>query len=310
MKTKRVTIFEGSDGGGKTTFAKAYADRTDAHYVHCGPFTRVTNQLPRFYVEAMQPALLGLRDVVFDRAWMSEMPYGVVFRNGSRLTEVDVRMLERLAFRCGAVMVHCRPPWQSVRRSFLNRRTEEMLKDTTQLHQVYQLYDKQATALPRLTYNFHDDRVAAIEKKIEAFRPPCHMLDVRSAGNYEAPCILVGESFAEMTDDDAWYQWPFGSFNGAGCSWWLTQLLADAKISESELYWVNCDQPAYANVLPKDATVFALGDVAARSLQDAKRLHRPYPHPSAHKRFSFSEPYPLIQGIQNAIKEAHAQQHH
>jgi len=99
---KRLTIFEGCDGSGKSTAAAKFAEEHGAKLVHFPALPRVTNNLARMYVEAMLPALLGYQDVVFDRCWLSEEPYGTAFREGQdRLGVVSVRMLERLAFRCG-----------------------------------------------------------------------------------------------------------------------------------------------------------------------------------------------------------------
>ena len=79
----KLTIFEGPDGGGKTTAAEKYAKETGAQYVHFGPLPHVKDSLARVYVEAMMPAILGLQDVVFDRSWLSEIPYGTAFRGGA-----------------------------------------------------------------------------------------------------------------------------------------------------------------------------------------------------------------------------------
>jgi polyphosphate kinase 2 (PPK2 family) len=117
IDSKVLTIFEGPDGSGKTTAAREYAEQTGARYVHFPALPRVKHGLGRMYVEAMLPALLGYHDVVFDRCWLSETPYGEAFREGQdRLTQADRRMLERLALRCGAVVVKCLPEWDPAER--------------------------------------------------------------------------------------------------------------------------------------------------------------------------------------------------
>ena len=63
---RRLTIFEGPDGSGKSTAAQAYAEATKAKYVHFPALPQVDKSLGRIYVEAMLPALLGYQDVVFD----------------------------------------------------------------------------------------------------------------------------------------------------------------------------------------------------------------------------------------------------
>ena len=225
MISKKLTIFEGPDASGKSTAARAYADATGARYMHFANLPQVGKNLSRMYVEAMLPALLGYQDVVFDRCWLSEVPYGTAFRDGAdRVGGASRRMLERLAMRCGAVVVHCRPPWERVRQTYLSRRDEEYLENDNQLRVVYDLYGHHRTGLPELMYDY----TVELELKpllIEGLRMPQHPLDIQSAGNWGAKTVLIGEGFAHQKDCDPFYQWPFASFSKAGCSQWLTEQL-------------------------------------------------------------------------------------
>lgn len=289
--SKQLTIFEGPDGAGKSTAAKAYAAKTGAAYVHFSALPRVNQSLGRIYVEAMLPALLGYQDVVLDRSWLSEMPYGMAFREGKdRLSVASRRMLERLALRCGAVMVRCDPGWEVVRDNFLARKGQEMLDNTDQLRAVYDLYDEQGTDLPvvELNYTLPEDRHPAIE----AARLPRHPVGLASAGSWSAPTVLVGEGFAERKDQDPWYQWPFASFSNEGCSQWLASQLERADVSEQTLLWVNSDQDL--SLLPDGTTVVALGGTAARALERAGRAHVTVAHPQWWKRFRYNQPYELM----------------
>src|SRR3546814_1879949 len=54
-------------------------------------------------------------------------------------------------------------------------------------------------------------------------KSPCHSIRVNTAGNWDAPIVIVGEDFGEHKNNDAMYQWPFGSLNGNGCSFWLAR---------------------------------------------------------------------------------------
>lgn len=304
MKTsKLLTIFEGCDGSGKSTAAQQYAKDTGAKYVHFHNLPRITNGLGRLYVEAMLPALLGYEDVVFDRSWLSEMPYGMVFREGQdRLTVADRCMLERLAMRCGAVVVKCQPSYDTVLASFQERRAKEMLKNVSQLHDVYHLYTSQITQVPWVRYNFEDHSYAVLVDDIKSLRMKPHPLNSASAGNWEADVALVGEGFAERKDQDAWYQWPFASFSNEGCSQWLTMELANAMVNEAELLWVNADQDL-SFLLDRDltsTTVFALGNKAMAELYRLKIRAHGVPHPQHHKRFNSKIKYPLIDLIGGA----------
>jgi len=242
--SRRLTIFEGPDGGGKSTAAKAFAEATDARYVHFQALPKVGSGLARMYVEAMMPALLGYQDVVFDRCWLSEVPYSNVFREGTeRLDQTSMLMLERLAMRCGAIVVMCLPSVESVVRTFNGRRGAEMLKDDTQLTSVYNIYKNELyTSLP--VFNFDYDAGFDIESYVtDIFK--CgyytHPLASKSAGNLAAPTLIVGDKFTDHKNDDAFYQWPFASFSDVGVSRWLTESMFTCGAHESQLLWANSD---------------------------------------------------------------------
>lgn len=293
--SKKLTIFEGPDGSGKSSAAQRFAEEAGAKYVHFSSLPRVGRGLGRFYVEAMLPALLGYQDVVFDRCWLSELPYGAAFREGrDRLTSASRRMLERLAMRCGAVVVRCDPGWDQVRANFMSRRHIEMLDNDQQLKTVYDLYAEQPTDLPELVYNYLD-RPSPPFDAIESLRMPCHPLSLASAGNWEASIVLVGEEFAERKDADPWYQWPFASFSNEGCSQWLGDRLEGIDVGEHELLWLNADQDlSVIYDLPLATKVIALGNQAAAELYRLKIQAKVVPHPQSWKRFYNKQRYPLL----------------
>lgn len=299
MKTsKKLTIFEGCDGSGKTTAAREFAEMTGAKYVHFHNLPRITLGLGRLYVEAMLPALLGYEDVVFDRSWFSETPYGEAFREGQdRLTNADRRMLERLALRCGAVMVLCDPTYEVAEANFLKRKGQEYLKTTAQLRQVHTAYREQPCQLPVVTYDYTDGNVEyTLLPDVERYRHPQHPLYLQSAGSWDAQLVLVGESFAERKDQDPWYQWPFGSFSGEGCSQWLTDQLDAALVPEADLLWINSDQPLdfLLDREVQNQKVIALGAKAAAELYRLKIRAVEVPHPQHHKRFGSGKRYALL----------------
>jgi hypothetical protein len=298
--SRKLTIFEGPDGSGKSTAAEQYAKETGAKYVHFGPLPNVKDGLARMYVEAMLPALLGYQDVVFDRCWLSEVPYGSAFRDGAdRLGRPAVRMLERLALRCSGAVVYCLPDWLTVRNNYLSRKEIEYLQNEEQLQHVYEVYTSQSTDLPRFNYDY--TVLGGFDAfEVDQVRTPAHPLGVASAGNLNASIMLVGEDFAERKDQDPWYQWPFASFSNQGCSQWLTEQLDLAGISEFSLYWVNADQ---AIERPRtDTAVIALGTSASQSLLAAGIPHEKIPHPQSWLRFNSKQRYPLLNlfGAQHA----------
>lgn len=293
----KLTIFEGPDGSGKTTAAKAYAKAQGARYIHFGPLFEVTSGLSRTYVEAMLPALLGHQHVVWDRSWLSETPYGNAFRNGQdRLGDIKRAMLERLAMRCATVVVRCDPGWETILNGYENRGDrEEMLTDSKQLHEVYRAYREMYTSLPTFSYDFNSP---ITWKHVEQIRTQPHALDIASAGNLNARVILVGESFAEPKNEDAWYQWPFASFSRQGCSAWLTGQLISAGITEDKLFWINADQDLN-DLRGIDDRIFALGLKADVVLSKLGINHYTVTHPQYHKRFKTNSAYPLIKLIKD-----------
>ncbi len=290
----KLTIFEGPDGGGKSTAAQAYAELTGAKYVHFSALPRVGKNLGRIYVEAMLPALLGYQDVVFDRSWLSEMPYGVAFREGKdRLTAASRRMLERLAMRCAAVVVRCQPSYEVVKANYLSRKHIEMLDNEHQLKTVYDLYAEQTTDLPELVYDYTNHPKAPC-LLIEKRRMKQHPLNVASAGNWDGKIVLVGESFAERKDQDAWYQWPFASFSGEGCSQWLADQLDLVEVGEGDLLWLNADQDLSVLYDLQPEKIIALGTQAYDQLYRLKIMAATVPHPQSWKRFNARQRYPLL----------------
>ncbi len=294
----KLTIFEGPDGGGKSTAAQSYAQMTGAKYVHFTSLPRVGKNLGRMYVEAMMPALLGYQDVVFDRCWLSEMPYGVAFREGKdRLTSASRRMLERLAMRCGAVVVKCQPSWETVKANYLSRKHIEMLDNEYQLKTVYDLYAEQPTDLPLVDYDYTRGDLFEVNKVallIDGLRMRQHPLGLASAGNWDARIVLIGESFAEREDNDPWYQWPFASFSDEGCSQWLADQLDLIEVGEDDILWLNSDQDLSVLYDLAPERIIAMGTEAYQQLYKLKIKAASVQHPQTWKRFNFKQRYPLL----------------
>lgn len=308
-KTKAVTIFEGPDGAGKSTLAQEYAKCTGAKYIHHGPYKQVGDGLARMFVESMLPALLGYQDVVLDRCWISEPIYADAFRNGDdRVGGARARILDRLALRCGAVVVKCLPPWAHVKATFNGRKDVEYLEDDTQLLRVYGDYQRDLhTHLHEVEHDYtqHLGEVLSLVVmsrlnplvEMQRSKSPCHSIRMNTSGNWDAPIVIVGEDFGEHKNNDAMYQSPFGSLNGSGCSLWLSDRLVEAGISEQSLLWVNADElkrvPEFFEWHAAKRFV-TLGDKATSLVKSVGLDHSPAPHPQYWKRFHYSRPYPLI----------------
>lgn len=320
-KTKAITIFEGPDGAGKSTLAQEYAQCTGAKYIHHGPYKQVGDGLARMFVESMLPALLGYQDVVLDRCWLSEPIYADAFRGGNdRVGMARARLLDRLALRCGAVVVKCLPPWAFVKETFNGRKAEEYLDDDAQLLKVYGDYQHGLnTQLHEVEHDYtkHLNKPLSlvvmndVKPMVDMMRSksPCHSIRINTAGNWDAPIVIVGEDFGEHKNNDAMYQWPFGSLNGNGCSFWLARELEEAGISEQSLLWVNADELARVPEFfdwHAGKRFVSLGDKAENTLLEAGQTCSPVHHPQYWKRFQSGRPYPLIKVLKDELAEVFA----
>lgn len=318
--TKAITIFEGPDGAGKSTLAQEYAQLTRARYVHHGPYKQVGDGLGRMFVESMLPALLGYQDVVLDRCWLSEPIYADAFRGGNdRVGMARARLLDRLALRCGAVVVKCLPPWAFVKETFNGRKAEEYLDDDAQLLKVYGDYQHGLnTQLHEVEHDYtkHLNKPLSlvvmndVKPMVDMMRSksPCHSTRINTAGNWDAPIVVVGEDFGEHKNNDAMYQWPFGSLNGNGCSFWLARELEEAGISEQSLLWVNADELARVPEFfdwHAGKRFITLGQ-QAMTVVDGRADTTPVSHPQYWKRFQSGQPYPLIKVLKDELAEVFA----
>lgn len=158
MTRKTLTIFEGPDGSGKTTAAKTYAESIGAVYTHFSAHPEIMdNELMRIYLRAMEPLLVERQHVVFDRSWISERPYGHVFRNGLyRLHKFAQRELENVARMFNPLVVFCNPGLETCLANYRCRKQLEMLDNEEQLRDVYHLYRQEKTSLPVIRYSYVD----------------------------------------------------------------------------------------------------------------------------------------------------------
>lgn len=309
MKTsRRLFIIEGPDGAGKSILAGALSVRTDAPIVHLGPFRDVSEGLERLYVEATLPAVLGYSNIILDRSWLSEHPYGTVFRKGvDRLGVAATRQLERLALRCRTVVIRALPPKDVVIENFVRRKRKcaeaEMLDHVIQAEKVYDIYrDDFRTALPTIEYDYTMISSSDMIENLLAvptlgYNP--HPLSWRSAGNLEAKVILIGDSFVSHKNRDILYQWPFSTFGG-GPAKWLALRLERAGIPESALFWINADNLTLAItgwLATTGKKIVALGSTAESVLRTAGvPVTTTTGHPNTQSRYKTADPedYELI----------------
>lgn len=145
-----VTIFEGPDGGGKTTLIESWA-MPSTTVIHVGPPAHDP------YTEMVALLNAHQEDVAFDRFHIGETIYGPIFRGRNGLERPWFAALEaRLAAR-RAVVVICLPPYDVARANWLARRAagREMFAD--RYDDVYRGFAAQRhtlTTLPSMRYDY------------------------------------------------------------------------------------------------------------------------------------------------------------
>lgn len=165
---KRVFIFEGPDGVGKSTLALALAKHIGAVYIHHGSYPQATeNDLIDIYSILMIPAVSGIVDVVMDRSWLSEKPYGLAFRGGADRIGIRGEALEAFIERKAQLLViRCDADFDTIKENWQRRKGNEYLENTSQLFKVWSWYRNEfMTTLPTITvWPFVSERNALIER--------------------------------------------------------------------------------------------------------------------------------------------------
>lgn len=154
---QRVYIFEGPDGGGKTTAAKALAMLVNGEYVHIGPPTAGVGGMDVIYARQFSNACAraGDRPVVFDRFHLGERIYGRLYRGNDRLGEVGQFVLEdAIAMHRRVALILCLPPRHVAEANWRGRLAAEMLKDVATWTRVYASYTHAPTRLPVMVYDY------------------------------------------------------------------------------------------------------------------------------------------------------------
>jgi hypothetical protein len=321
-----LTIVDGPDGGGKSTWTRWYTARGRQQVYDHGPYPGEELIAPHYW-ESMIPA----RDwpVVMDRCWVAEPIYGAAFRGGmNRITTAHRRMLERAALAVRGVVALFLPPYEICRLAFLARKGDEYLASTEELAAVYDGYlglIRGATnvngrwlhlpmSLPYVVADWTRHTPRQISALIESVRGLPNEGPGTGRWAPDETVVLVGDR-PGTTPGPGWS--PFTTWNDRGCSAWLADVLEAAEIPESALYWVNAfsaDGRAtphewLATLQPR--TVITLGREAAAWLQkwDGHRTLRAIDeveHPQFWKRFHHRDPYPLVDALQDALTKGDA----
>lgn len=106
----RIIICEGADASGKSTLAKAIAEKWGGVYWHMTWNKKLGLAFEDYMMEAYRNAIENMRlgkIVVFDRFWISDLVYGTHFRGGPDFDHTELKMelltLKTLYIGCRAL---------------------------------------------------------------------------------------------------------------------------------------------------------------------------------------------------------------
>lgn len=297
-----IVILEGPDGGGKSTLVEKLADElylsrfSKVHVTHHGPYPHLKNPSVVYLASLRRRQHQGNQElVILDRSWLSEPIYGEVLRGGKdRVGVASRRMLERVALKCGAMVVNCLPAFEVVSRTWAARKDAELIQVPKHLLEVYKKYCQLEayTDLGLVDYDYPSGgglkSVFELARSLAEEKPPA-----TGIGRWAKESILlVGEKVSSHGIPDL----PFVSFHNGGCSAWLARQLEEWGVSERDLYWVNSEglHPDFMGRDDAPQRVVALGGSAAKWCRTAGLEHTQVEHPMYWKRFHSTKPYTTL----------------
>lgn len=280
-----IVVLEGADFTGKTTLAKEL-ERLGFRYVHNGPpksedmFEEYTRQL-----ESIKPG----EDVVFDRLHLGELVYGPVMRNGSWLTWPQARLLNRLLFAKGGILVYCSAPPGDIINGWVRRRLSEYVDEEQKIHRVIKNYTdlwlrelRESPSVRRYHRQEWEGRANNFAESLVYYRVRRDLTAMGATGEPKARFLVVGEAPGGERD--------LAFYSDRNSSGFLNERLWEAGYKEKELLFINARdkrgrtrdlRPIYQAMMP----VIALGKVAQATCRAQNIPFMAAPHPQYVKRF-------------------------
>lgn len=281
-----IAVLEGCDNTGKTTLAQELV-KLGFEYRHEGP--PATADLFTHYTSL----LMGVKpdqDVVFDRLHLGELAYGPAMRGKSLISIYQARLLNRLLFARGGMLVLCTAPPAAIISGWQARRQAEYLDAQPKLERVIQAYVglwlAELKGHPQAwRYQLQDWKNAADEYAAQLQSLKSISVDLTAAygaaGAPRARYLIVGERVNGP--------WDLAFHADKNSSLFLNHALWRAGYREPELLLVNAfdhqGRPRDFSPLAVGRTVIALGRLAQQACQGFGVPHLAAPHPQYWKRF-------------------------
>lgn len=244
--SEQLVIFEGCDGAGKSTAAKQFAERFGFVYIHMDASLHLDSEfLPRAFVDAMAPALLGHVPIVMDRCWYSEKIYADAMREGrDRVGIHNLRILDRLSLRSNVVIVHCDPGIDKILESFHSRSDEEYVDKVETIKKVHSDYCKLRQGfygVPVVDFNYTKNSIDGIMSKIVLATKPIWDgvgCKAKTSGNHFAETLIsIEDGLEKPSQYNHYIQFAGCQLNPFGLQSGLTNSLYQNDIPETDLMW-------------------------------------------------------------------------
>jgi len=281
-----IIVIEGCDGTGKTTLAREFEKR-GFRYVHNG---KPTPNEDLFETYTRQLLDHEKQNVVIDRLHVGEVVYGRIMRGTSRISTAQLRLLNRLLFGLGGVIILCNPPFAYALGAWQSRQAREYVGNEFDLESIYRTFnDIWAKEFAdhywcSLTYNperWPDQAVSYANTVINLVVPRC---PPGVTGSPRARYLIIGEQ-AGGPHDLAFYA-------DRRSSAFLNDALWIAGYTEPELSFTNAltlggETRNLRELYDRQSrrTVIALGRVAQQACFRQGVPHLPAEHPQFVKRF-------------------------
>lgn len=152
-------IIEGPDGAGKSTLAKALADKLDMNILK---MTANGGQSPEEYVQK-----LACDGVIIDRCWVSEQVYSDLFGREPRIDNENAEALTDLCRIVGVPIIILLPPLTEVIKRLTLRGDEFEDVIMPHIEEIYCRYRAWADAHPKCIVLEDNDSIIAMEEVLK-----------------------------------------------------------------------------------------------------------------------------------------------